>query len=65
MDSKQINAEQTMKTRKLYEIRMGQGRSHSVSASTKLRTYPKARRLVARLRRMGHDAFAAPITVRS
>lgn len=52
-----------MKTKKLYEIRFGQGASHSIRASMKLRSFNRARKLVGRLKDLGHDAFYAPIII--
>lgn len=52
-----------MKTKKLYEIRLGQGASHSVQASMKLRSFNRARKLVGRLKALGHDAFYAPVMI--
>ncbi len=52
-----------MKTIKLYEIRKGNGLSHSTRISSKLRTFSRARKLVSRLRRLGFDAFVAPVKV--
>jgi hypothetical protein len=45
----------------LYQIRKGTGKSFSSRMSPKLRTYVRAKKLVARLRKMGVDAWAAPI----
>jgi len=53
------------KTRKLYEIREYQHAGFSTSMTSKLRDYNRARRLVSRLKKMGHDAFAAPMLVRA
>jgi cell division septation protein DedD len=52
-----------MKTTKMYEIRKGNGKSHSTRMSSKLRSYARAKKLVSRLRKMGFDAFAAPLKV--
>lgn len=52
------------KIRKLYEIREYQHAGFSTPMTNKLRDYNSARRLVSRLKKMGHEAFAAPILVR-
>lgn len=53
----------TMKTVTRYEIRAcnGNGYSRSLNYRQSLRDRKRAMRLVKRLRKMGHDAFAAPI----
>lgn len=52
-----------MKTVTRYEIRKGNGASHSSSMSFKLRERKAAAKLVKRLKKMGHDAFSAPVKV--
>ncbi|WP_273646710.1 hypothetical protein, partial [Pseudomonas aeruginosa] len=53
----------TMKTVTRYEIREYKGASYSTSMSRKLRDRKAAKKLVKRLTKMGHDAFAAPLKV--
>lgn len=52
-----------MKTVTSYEIREYKGDSYSTSMSSKLRDRKAATKLVKRLKKMGHDAFAAPMKV--
>lgn len=52
-----------MKTVTRYEIRKYNGASYSTSMSFKLRERKHATKLVNRLKKMGHDAFAAPVKV--
>ena len=52
-----------MKTINRYEIRSYNGNEYSKPMSAKLRTRQQATKLVRRLRKMGHDAFAAPMKV--
>ena len=52
-----------MKTVTRYEIREYKGDSYSASMSSKLRERKAATKLVKRLKKMGHDAFAAPMKV--
>ena len=46
-----------------YEIREYKGGSYSASMSRKLRDRRAATKLVKRLKKMGHNAFAAPMKV--
>lgn len=46
-----------------YEIREYKGNSYSTSMSGKLRERKAAKKLVNRLKKMGFDAFAAPIKI--
>lgn len=46
-----------------YEIREFKGSSYSASMSRKLRDRKAATKLVKRLKKMGHNAFAAPMKV--
>lgn len=52
-----------MKTKKLYEIRLGQGLSPSIRVGMKLRPYNRSRKLVSKLKSLGYDAFAAPLII--
>ena len=53
-----------MKTVTRYEIREYKtSTSYSTSLSSKLRERKAATKLIKRLKRMGHDAFAAPMKV--
>ena len=52
-----------MKTVTRYEIREYKGNDYSASMSSKLRDRKAAAKLVKRLKKMGHDAFAAPMKV--
>lgn len=47
-----------MKTIKMYEIR-----ENGRSMSAKLRSFSAARKLAARLRRMGHAPYLAPMNI--
>ena len=53
-----------MKTVTLYEIREYKtSTSYSTRLSSKLRERKAATKLIKRLKKMGHDAFAAPVKV--
>lgn len=54
-----------MKKQKLYDIRFYEGNEYSrtVGFKGRLIEYNKARRIVARLKRAGVQAIAAPVTV--
>lgn len=52
-----------MKTVTRYEIREYEGAGYSTRMSSKLRDRKAATKLVKRLKKMGHDAFAAPLKV--
>lgn len=53
-----------MKTKAMYEIReYKSSTSYSKSMGRKLRNRKAAMRLVKRLKKMGHDAFAAKMTI--
>jgi len=55
-----------MKTVTRYEIReykTSTSTSYSTSLSSKLRERKAATKLIKRLKKMGHDAFAAPMKV--
>ena len=52
-----------MKAVTRYEIREYKGVSYSASMSRKLRDRKAATKLIKRLKKMGHDAFAVPMKI--
>ena len=52
-----------MKTTTLYNIRAFNNNEHSRSLGNRLRTRKNATKLVRRLKKLGFDAFAAPVKV--
>lgn len=53
-----------MKTSKMYDVRIADdGNVFTSARNHKLRSYSRARKIAARLRKSGLDAYAAPVAV--